>query len=99
MRDDRLPLRSLTVDTDHIARYAGAIDGPVVMVGHSYGGAVIGAASTQLPNVVGLVYVAAFILAEGESCLDVAGKFPPTKLVSALRPTRYLSGGRNPRWT
>jgi pimeloyl-ACP methyl ester carboxylesterase len=60
-----------------------------VLVGHSYGGAVITQASADLPNVVGLVYLAAFAPAAGESCASVQEPFPPSLLASTIRPTPY----------
>src|SRR5271155_5272199 len=58
------PLRSLAFD-------AAAITGPVLLVGHSYGGAVITQASVTMDNLTGLVYLAAFGLDAGESCASV----------------------------
>ena len=60
------PLTSLADDAHRTQQMVTQIDGPVLLVGHSYGGAVITEAG-DLPNVVGLVYVAAFALDEGES--------------------------------
>ena len=88
------PLRGLAVDAEYIASFVGQIDGPVLLVGHSYGGAVISVAGAAADNVVGLVYVAAFILDEGESFGDVFARFPTTPLVGAVRPSTYpLPGG------
>ena len=56
------PLRGLAHDAEYIARYVNQIDGPVLLVGHSYGGAVISVAGASTPNAVGLVFVAAFAL-------------------------------------
>ena len=81
------PLRGVAADAAYLAGVVAGIDGPVLLVGHGYGGAVItvaGAAATD--NVVGLVYVAAVAPAEGESLLDIAGRFPDTPLGDALRP-------------
>ena len=61
------PLRGLAHDAEYIASYVNQIDGPVLLVGHSYGGAVISVAGASTPNAVGLVYVAASALEEGES--------------------------------
>jgi pimeloyl-ACP methyl ester carboxylesterase len=65
------PLRSVTHDADYIASFVGQIPGPVVLVGHSYGGVVVTNASARAANVVGLVYVAGFAPDEGESLLDI----------------------------
>jgi pimeloyl-ACP methyl ester carboxylesterase len=60
------PLRSLHGDADHLRAFLSTIDGPVVLVGHSYGGAVATNAATGDSPVVSLVYVCAFALDEGE---------------------------------
>jgi pimeloyl-ACP methyl ester carboxylesterase len=65
------PLRSLAFDAAALADFVAAIDGPVLLVGHSYGGAVITQASATLGNVTGLVYLAAFGLDAAESCASV----------------------------
>src|SRR5271156_2918088 len=62
------PLRSLAFDAAALSAMASAIDAPVVLVGHSYGGAVITQASAGLENVAALVYLAAFGIEVGESC-------------------------------
>jgi pimeloyl-ACP methyl ester carboxylesterase len=61
------PLRGLTADADYARARLQTISGPIVLVGHSYGGAVITNAARGVPNVKALAYVAAFSLAEGES--------------------------------
>ncbi len=61
------PLRGLTSDAEYLATFLSTIEGPVVLVGHSYGGAVITNAATGNPNVKALVYVAAYALAQGEN--------------------------------
>ena len=87
------PLRSLVGDAATVSAVAGAIDGPVVLVGHSYGGAVITQASASLDNVVGLVYLAAFSLDLGESCASVQAPFPPSMLAATAEPTPYDAPG------
>jgi len=67
------PLRGLASDADAIARYTTTIDGPIVLVGHSYGGAVITNAATGNSNVKALVYVDAFAPAQNETVLPLAG--------------------------
>ena len=83
------PLRNLTTDAEYLASFVRQIDGPVLLVGHSYGGAVITVAGNAADNVVGLVYVAAFALDEGESLATIFAGFPPTPLAEALRPSAY----------
>jgi len=87
------PLRRLSGDADAVAAFVGAIEGSVLLVGHSYGGAVITRASAELPNVVGLVYIAAFGLDEGETVLSVQKPFAPTMLARSARPTPYPAPG------
>src|SRR4249919_607994 len=60
------PLRGVAADSAYIASLLSQIDGPVLLAGHSYGGAVISNAGANAPNVVGLVFVAAFAPDEGE---------------------------------
>jgi pimeloyl-ACP methyl ester carboxylesterase len=66
---------------------AAQIDGPVVLVGHSYGGAVITVAGAT--DVVGLVYVAAYVLEEGESLGELQGRFPDSPLAASLLTKIY----------
>lgn len=80
------PLRGIIEDSAYVASVVNAIEGPVLLVGHSYGGAVIGSAAAQASNVVGLVYVAAFAPEEGETIGEVGAGFPETALGAALRP-------------
>jgi pimeloyl-ACP methyl ester carboxylesterase len=87
------PLRSLAFDAAAIANVVRAIDGPVVLAGHSYGGAVITQASAGLDNVTALVYVAAFGIDEGESCASVQEPFPPSLLATNSYPTSYDAPG------
>jgi pimeloyl-ACP methyl ester carboxylesterase len=75
-------LRGIAPDAATVAALVKSIPGPVILVGHSYGGAIISAASPQTPNVTALVFVDAFAMEEGESCLSVlsAGPQPPPDL-------------------
>jgi pimeloyl-ACP methyl ester carboxylesterase len=68
------PLRSLAGDSAYVAEYLRSIKGPVVLVGHSYGGAVITNAAHGNPNVRALVYIDGFAPAEGESVTPLAGQ-------------------------
>ena len=87
------PLRSLAFDADAIARYTTAIEGPIVLVGHSYGGAVISQAAPAVKDVTGLVFLSAFAPDEGESCASVQEPFPPSLLASTSVPTPYDAPG------
>ena len=86
------PLRGPATDAAYLAGLVAAIDGPVLLVGHSYGGVVITRAAAQPGNVVGLVYVTAFALEAGESVLDITGRFPDSLLGPALRPAVLRTG-------
>lgn len=70
------PLTALSVDAARTQQMVKQIDGPVLLVGHSYGGAVI-TEGGDLPNVVGLVYVAAFAPDAGESAGQISEQLPP----------------------
>jgi len=83
------PLRGIAADSAYVASALRQIPGPVLAVGHSYGGAVITNAATTAQNVVGLVYVAAFAPDEGETLMDVEGRTRDSVLLSALRPNEY----------
>jgi pimeloyl-ACP methyl ester carboxylesterase len=87
------PLRSLAGDAATVRAVVSAIDGPVVLVGHSYGGAVATQASAQADNVIGLVYLAAFTPDEGESCASVQAPFPASMLATTVAPTAYDAPG------
>lgn len=64
------PLRGVFTDADYVRSFVSTIDGPVVLVGHSYGGCVITTCSPQLPNVRALVYIAAYAPDEDETLAD-----------------------------
>jgi pimeloyl-ACP methyl ester carboxylesterase len=86
------PLRGIAHDSAYIAAFLEQIPGPVLAVGHSYGGAVISNAATDASNVVGLVFVAAFAPEEGERLGEVEGGSKDSVLMSALVPLRYPMG-------
>jgi pimeloyl-ACP methyl ester carboxylesterase len=79
------PLRSIADDVAATNRAIDAQDGPVLLVGHSYGGAVITEAGIN-PKVAGLVYVAAWAPDAGETLASLAQPFGATSLASQLRP-------------
>jgi pimeloyl-ACP methyl ester carboxylesterase len=86
------PLRGLAIDSAYLASVFAQIPGPVLAVGHSYGGAVITNAAAQAGNVVGLVYVAAFAPDEGERLGVVESGSKDSVLSTALVPLRYPTG-------
>ena len=83
------PLRGINHDAAYIASVASQIPGPVLLVGHSYGGAVITNAGSRADNVRGLVYVGAFIPDEGETLQNLADQATDSKVLPALRPMQY----------
>jgi len=87
------PLRGLASDADAITRYTTALDGPIVLAGHSYGGAVISQAAPNVKDVRALVYLSAFAPDVGESCASVQEPFPPALLASTLMPSPYDAPG------
>jgi pimeloyl-ACP methyl ester carboxylesterase len=83
------PLRGIAHDSAYTAAVFDQIEGPVLAVGHSYGGAVITNAATDAKNVVGLVYVAAFAPDEGETLGAAEAGSKDSVLNSALVPRQY----------
>ncbi len=74
----QLPLVGLSNDIATTKSALASLSGPTILVGHSYGGAVVTGAG-DAPNVVGLVYIAAYVPAEGETLGDLNNKFPATE--------------------
>ncbi|WP_408057603.1 alpha/beta fold hydrolase [Streptomyces chiangmaiensis] len=88
------PLRGLASDADYLGSFLTSVQGPVVLVGHSYGGAVISQAAAGNPDVKALVYIAAFTPEAGESALELSDKFPGSTLGSVLDSVSFpLPGG------
>jgi pimeloyl-ACP methyl ester carboxylesterase len=87
------PLRGIAFDSAYTASVFEQIDGPVLAVGHSYGGAVITNAAATAKNVVGLVYVAAFAPDEGETLGAVEAGSKDSVLNSALVARQYPANG------
>jgi len=79
------PLTSLADDAERTRKMIAQQKGPVLLVGHSYGGAVITEAGNQ-PNVIGLVYIAAFAPDAGENLLDIGNAFPAPPGVANAAP-------------
>jgi pimeloyl-ACP methyl ester carboxylesterase len=80
----QFPESSLADDVARLREVLNRQDGPTVVVGHSYGGHIMTALGTNAPNVVGLVYIAAFGLDEGESLGQLAAQGPPTPATAHL---------------
>jgi len=87
------PLRGLSGgDGEYLTGVIDEIDGPVLLVGHSYGGSVITAAGTA-DNVVGLVYISGFAPDEGENLTDLQSKFPPPGIIPYIVEHKLSDGG------
>src|SRR4029079_12345375 len=86
------PLRGISHDSAYLASVMDQIPGPVLAVGHSYGGAVISNAASMAKNVVGLVFVAAFAPDEGEVLGAATGASRDSILNAALMPRQYPTG-------
>jgi len=87
------PLRSLTSDSTYIRSVLDSITGPIVLVGHSYGGAVITNAAAGDPNVKALVFVAAFVPDVGEQLSTLLAKFPGSEAPAALKQVPFTGPG------
>jgi pimeloyl-ACP methyl ester carboxylesterase len=87
------PLRGLASDAEAIRRYTSTIDGPIVLVGHSYGGAVISQVAPTVKDMRALVFLSAFALDHGESCVSVMEPFPPSLLATNNVPSPYDAPG------
>jgi pimeloyl-ACP methyl ester carboxylesterase len=87
------PLRDLAGDSAYLSSVLDTIPGPVILVGHSYGGAVITDAAGGHTNVKALVYIAAFAPDQGESALGITGEYPGSLLPTSLQ-VRPFPGGQ-----
>jgi pimeloyl-ACP methyl ester carboxylesterase len=86
------PLRGLASDAEAVADLVRTVDGPLVLVGHSYGGAVISNVAADAGEIIGLVYVAGFAPEAGETCFTLSTKFPGSTLGDALAPVSRSDG-------
>jgi pimeloyl-ACP methyl ester carboxylesterase len=87
------PLRGVKSDADYVASVLQGIEGSIVLVGHSYGGAVITNAVKDNENVKALVYVAAFAPDAGETAVELSGRYPGSTLGPTLAPPVELPDG------
>jgi pimeloyl-ACP methyl ester carboxylesterase len=87
------PLRGVASDAALLTDLVRSIDGPVVLAGHSYGGAVMTAVPADAGDVVALVYVAGFALTPGESAGDASALAPGSTLGDTLSPVPLAGGG------
>lgn len=88
-----VPLRGLQSDADYVATVFRNVHGPIVAVGHSYGGSVITVAATGNPDVKALVFVAGVAPDQGESVVSLTNKFPGGTLGPTLAPPVILPNG------
>src|SRR4051812_20897671 len=86
------PLRGLAADAAYLSAIIDQLDGPIVLVGHSYGGSVITVAGAS-EKVAGLVYVAGFVPDEGESITDLQARYPSLAMGNFLQPRPLPDGG------
>lgn len=87
------PLRGVAADTAYLDSVLRTVSGPIVLVGHSYGGFVTTNAATGNPNVKALVYIAAFAPDDGDTVGALQGRFPGTKLTPDALDIRPLPDG------
>ncbi len=87
------PLRGLRGDAENLRSVLDHVSGPIVLAGHSYGGSVMSEAADGHPRVRALVYVGSFLLEEGESTGELAGRFPGNELGAALVPVPVSVAG------
>ncbi|GAA2277990.1 MULTISPECIES: alpha/beta fold hydrolase [Kitasatospora] len=85
------PLRGPASDAAALRSLIAHINGPVILVGHSYGGSVISEAGYDNPKVKALVYVAAFLPAPGETALQLTSQFPGSTLPGTLDPVPFAN--------
>src|SRR4051812_9518833 len=86
------PLRGLAADAAAVSDHVRAIDGPVVLVGHSYGGSVITNVDPGAGEIIGLVYVGAFAPLPGDSCFELSAVFPGSTLGDTLQAVPRSDG-------
>jgi pimeloyl-ACP methyl ester carboxylesterase len=87
------PLRSVAGDAQYVRDVITALDGPVILVGHSYGGLVITEAASGNDRVIGLVYVSAFAPETGESAFSLSTSAPGSTLGDAVDAYPLAEGG------
>ena len=86
------PLRALAADAQAVTDLVRTVEGPVVLVGHSYGGAVISNVAADAGDITGLVFVAGYAPDGGESVISLSQQFPGSTLPEALRPVPRSDG-------
>ena len=89
----QFPLTALADDVARLRQVLNLQDGPTIVAGHSYGGQIMTALGTDAPNAVGLVYIAAFGIDEGESLGGLLAQGPVTPASRTCSPTSRASAG------
>jgi pimeloyl-ACP methyl ester carboxylesterase len=87
------PLRGVRYDADYLRAALSGIEGPIVLVGHSYGGMVMSNVAVEGTNVVALVYAGAFAPVAGETAIGLSGRFPGSTLGDTLAAVKLPDGG------
>jgi pimeloyl-ACP methyl ester carboxylesterase len=85
-------LRGIPTDAAYLTSFVNQLDGPTILVGHSYGGALITQSGTEASGVVGLVFVAAFAPEADEKLADINALYPDIPLSAAQRTLTYPTG-------
>src|SRR5438874_11292966 len=88
----QFPMTTLAADVARLRQVLARQDGPTIVAGHSYGGQIMTALGTDAPNVVGLVYIAAFALDQGESIGKLLSQGPPTPAIAHLIIDKQAGG-------
>ncbi|MFG2847579.1 alpha/beta fold hydrolase [Kitasatospora sp. NPDC048296] len=86
------PLRGIPQDSTYLASFLKSVKGPIVLVGHSYGGEVISQAAVGDDNVKALVYINAIMPDVGESFSSLSANFAPPEITKALKQVPFLNG-------
>ncbi len=86
------PLRQIASDGEYVASAVRQIEGPVLLVGHSYGGPVITHAGARADNVRGLVYVGSFGIDQGQTINQATSDFAPPLLATSVEARQYPQG-------
>ena len=86
------PLRGVRTDARYVTDVVRTVEGPVVLVGHSYGGSVITDVARDAGDIVGLVYVAGFAPDVGETPAELSGRFPGSTLAPTLESVPQADG-------
>jgi pimeloyl-ACP methyl ester carboxylesterase len=86
------PLRSVPSDARYVSDVVRSVEGPVVLVGHSYGGAVISDVTADAGDIAGLVYLSGFAPDVGETPGELAAKFPGSTLEPTLKSVEQSDG-------